>query len=713
MAQQKTKKTKKSPSNQNSPLKAGRVARWAGNTTKSGLETLVKTGKYTIKAANPISDAVSYGRSLKNIILGRKKEGKRTGYHIRDGAFKKGLENYLGNAKQGKFLGNGDLSNVLFKTGIVASGLYFPLLGMRAGIGAGSYLGKELITTKPMKWTLPRLVSLGRPAYWTLEKLLRIKEKKLTKALSRKNIRSKLDSLDDKKYEKIQPYIMDAAIGLRGYGTLIGTKWLAGIAENLTGKVEKNSKWGIIRKPFGLASRLSGFTKNAVSDYISLKLASRGYHNVDMSMPDKDTYKNFKKYFKDQRYVADIKDAGIDTLIGFQGIFDLVKGGLNKAANSVVNAGKSSYDYWKDRSLIDDAGKGLDSIKDTYNSTSNAVKNFSLDNQLKDIKNYLVGEDFKNDFVKFGKNLGEKLHKLGIVIYKDGSDTLLINPQDRYAVLVVGHDKNSPHPQGAGNDRLVANQARNLDSLTDLGFPMRNITIMSPQGDASLNSSGYPEGDYELRSAYQWDGKIGNTENLAQVLEEYGKKVDSNDIFVLHFVSHGGNDSAGHSYMDLMNGNELVKDTKLAEIVKPIEGGLELYLITGCESGDFAKNTSNGNNIIVTAAKPNQDAIVAHSGKAIDTYLMNELKKFGLHTQTSREDIKHMLVKAGFPYRDNHGGIIVQQQDPQVGQNGITTGSKPWFNFPDFMDNVIEKAGDGIKSSYDYLKKQYHKIKRM
>jgi len=607
---------------------------------------------------------------------------------------------------------------VLFKTGIVASGLYFPLLGMRAGIGAGSYLGKELVTTRPMKAVLPRLVSLGKPAYWTLDKLLRLdKDKKtLTKALSRKNIRAKLDSLDDKKYEKIQPYIMDAAIGLRGYGTLIGTKWLAGIAENLTGKVEKNSKWGIIRKPFGLASRLSGFTKNAVSDYISLKLASRGYHNVDMSMPDKDTYKNFKKYFKDQRYVADIKDAGIDTLIGFQGIFDLAKGGLNKAVNSVVNSAKSSYDYWKGRSLIDDAGKGLDSIKEAYDNTSNAVKNFSLDNQLKDIKNYLEGKDFKNDSVKFGTDLGEKLHKSGIVIYKDVSDTLLINPQDRYAVLVVGHDKNSPHPQGAGNDRLIANQARILDSLTDLGFPMKNITVMSPQGDASLNSSGYPEGDYELRSAYQWNGKIGSIENLTRVLEDYGKKVDSNDIFVLHFVSHGGNDKMGHSYMDLMNSSQNIKDTKLAEIVKPIEGGLELYLITGCESGDFAKNASNKDNIIVTAAKADQDAIVAtygqDRGKAIDTYLLDELKKFGLHTQTSREDIKHMLVKANFPYRDNHGGIIVQQQDPQVGQNGITTGSKPWFNFPDFMDNVIEKAENGIKASYDYLKKQYHKIKR-
>ena len=71
----------------------------------------------------------------------------------------------------------------------------------------------------------------------------------------------------------------------------------------------------------------------------SLKLASKGYHNVDMSIPDKDTYEKFKDYFKNHRYVADVKDAGVDTLIGAQGIFDLVKGGFNKAVEDFESLG--------------------------------------------------------------------------------------------------------------------------------------------------------------------------------------------------------------------------------------------------------------------------------------------------------------------------------------------------------------------------------------
>ena len=97
--------------------------------TSKGLELAVDTAVNAAYAANPLRDVNNFFTSA---------------YHlVKD---KWSWKEYKTGLKKGKFLGKGNLANVLFTTGIVASGIYPTLLGLRAGIGAASYLGKRYLT---------------------------------------------------------------------------------------------------------------------------------------------------------------------------------------------------------------------------------------------------------------------------------------------------------------------------------------------------------------------------------------------------------------------------------------------------------------------------------------------------------------------------------------------------------------------------------------
>ncbi len=630
--------------NKRTRTKTGRLIRKAIGST---LETTIKTVYHGALAANVVSDAVSYTKSA--------------GKLVKHAVSPKKWGNYFSNLKKGKFLGEGDLANVLFKTGLVMTGTYIPLLGVRAGIGGTSYLAKKALTSKFLAPKVAR--SLHMPITSSLvEKLYGLKRGTIRDKLNEENIYSGLEKLRDDKYfrKTAFPHMMDAAIGLRGYGSLIGTKWIAAIAERLAKGVEDNTKWRFNRKIAGGIRKGAEVVKNVASDYLSLKIFSGGVRRMKyVGAPDVDLVDyikepdriktDLKAYYKSGNLTNDLKETGWDTLLGLTSALDFVK-------NVVSAPFKGAYKL----------GKHI---------ATGGVKE-----DIEYLKEYTDQEEYKGDAMEAIKATPGKLWDAAKTAYYDIADTLWINPQEKYALLIAGHDKQS------NNDFVTAVHAKAYKQLLELGFEDENIVVMSPNGMSSLNTTGYPHGDQEIRQAYRsatyaGESTIGSEANLKDALAEIAEKVDGNDVFVMHTIAHGHNDGQ-NSYFGLRNDQDTVTDKELAKYAKGIDGGREIYLIESCHSGGFAKHLGQQGDIGIGTSAPDQVSVGFNNGTAMSTYFLDALKeRGGLGTYTTYHDIRDALITAGKPFREDHGGSIyyqheVDSQNPQIGNNGDVNGTR-------------------------------------
>ncbi|MBU0615640.1 MAG: hypothetical protein KJ601_06110, partial [Nanoarchaeota archaeon] len=225
------------------------------------LETLVEAGKQALHAANPLRDIKNTYVAAKNLVKERPT-----------------WEKYKENLKQGKFLGEGNLATLLFNTGMVATGMYVPLLVTRAAIGAGAYLGKEAISHDKTRGTIADVVDKLSCVPAAVGACVGVPYAETRKALSKYNTNNALKKLHDDDYfkQKVFPVALEAAIGLKGYGTLVGAKYGAKIGGKLAEKVHENSRWKGARYIADKVGKGLGIASNFFGDVLSALVFKHG-----------------------------------------------------------------------------------------------------------------------------------------------------------------------------------------------------------------------------------------------------------------------------------------------------------------------------------------------------------------------------------------------------------------------------------------------------
>ena len=592
-------------------ITANKIAEAGGK----GLELLVHTGVNAAYAANPLRD-------VKNFFV--------SGYNIA----KEGIswKKYKAELKKGKFLGKGNLANMLFTTGIVASGIYPGLLALRAGIGAGAYLGKRYLTTdknveRMSSFTEKRKKSLSRLG----KTFLGIPRDKIENYLSKKNIEKELKLLRNDSYyrQKALPTVMDAAIAAKGYSGLIGFKWLSGALSKGSAKVEQSTKSTLIRKIAKAGAKTTGFTRNIFSDTLSaLVFASGAYHLHE-------------------------------------------NGTLAKLAS----------------------GKYYDDAKENIEYASSG-------DLIKDIKAYFSEGKYKKDIAKVVSGAADDVAAFVKAQFKAAAQkaeqvvqdpvAAIINPEEKYAVVVAGYDAEGTGFFGMGpktNERFLMEQCQIYHDLLDMGFEPENIRVLIPGGlDPKHSDSHYPEGWEELKKAYSDDSYSHNaTEaNLEKILRGMSTKVDGNDTFVFYLTTHGNEglefddktyEFRRPSYAAINNGRDQVHDYELAEYAKGIEGGREIYFIDSCHSGGFAKELGKGNDVCIAACRKDQPAVMHMNGDSAGSYFIEELKKNGgIDTSTSYEKVKTCLKSAMKKFKSSWArwNSTAQAQTPIYGNQSRT-----------------------------------------
>ena len=653
---------------------------------RAGLEGVVKAvptaGRAVVeglRAANPIEDVKKVYAAGKNLVSN-----------------KVDWKEYKAGAKKGKFLGKGNLATTLFYGGAVATGIYPALLGLRFGLGASGYAGKEVLTNDYVADKVSRFVDKRMYLKKGAEKVLGIKNGALQKGLTRRKIRNKIKKLenDDFYRKNVQPYIIDGAIGIKGYGSLIGTKWIAGMAEKGAEKLKKNTS---SKRLTGLAAKVAagaGFVSNFAGDYISLSLGSHGIQDVvhDVSLDDVKAVPgkvaNAYHYTVDGELMADVKDKYQD-----------VKGAVNTGvAFATSGMWKDMYHYAKSGDLFDDitdtGKKGWAFANGVKDSVTDGVKDgwdkgkyvFSGD-AFNDIKSYFGDGKFVPDIVGFGNDMVASAGNLVMRGVYDAADVVGINESEQYAVLISGYDRHhrsffdfNPYPT---NDMFTSEMIRAHNQITEMGIPQENIIVMTPDGTYSMDPSGrfYPSGASDLRHAMESQdfSNKGSEANLKDALALMADKVDGNDTFCLYLTAHGLSDYNDNSEVGLQNGSETLYDHELAEYCKNINGGRELYFIGACQSGGFADKLGKGNDIAVSTSDQGQNSIGDLYGQMVGPYFFKRLKERGGLQDCTPGDVRACLIEGTKDFKEEHSGpsryaYEIRNQNPQYGHNGNVGG---------------------------------------
>ena len=582
---------------------------------QKGLEVLVNTGINAVHAANPIRDAKNFAKSA---------------YHlVKD---KLDWKEYKAGLKKGKFLGKGNLANVLFTTGIVASGMYPALLGLRAGIGATSYIGKRALTTDKIKKKIVNFCDKHKTKFSRLGKtFLGIPRYKIENYLSKYNVQNEINKLKDDTYyrQKVMPAVMDAAIAAKGYAGIVGFKWLAKALDKTASKIEKNSGNKYVKGLARRAAKIGGFAKNASGDLLSAMIFASGANHL-------------------------YETGALERAVNGEMYKDV------KEKVNYVSSGEATRDvqaYFSQHQYADD-------IVETVNGTASEVANY--------VK------------AKF-QSTQESVQQAAAEVVNDSPVAAVINPEEKYAVLVAGYDAEHTGFFGTGpktNERFLMEQCKVYHDLLEMGFEPENIRVLIPGGlDPKHSDSHYPEGWEALKKAYADDSYSHDAteDNLERVLRGMSGKVDGNDTFMFYMTTHGNEglefDDATYkfkrpSYAAINNGRDDVHDYELADYCSGIEGGKEIYFIDSCHSGGFAKEIGRGDDICITACKKDQPAVMHMNGDSLGSYFVEEMKQNGgIDNDTSYGSVKENLKSALRKFKSTWGRYdhTAQEQTPVVG----------------------------------------------
>ncbi len=656
---------------------------------KLGLEGIVKAaptaGKAVVeglRAANPIKDVQKVYTAGKNLV-----------------SDKVDWSEYKAGAKKGKFLGKGNLATGLFYGGAVATGIYPALLGLRFGLGAAGYTGKEVLSNDYVADKVSGFVDKRMYLKKGAEKVLGIKNGALQKNLTKRKIRKGIKNLEDDDFyrSKVQPYIIDGAIGMKGYGSMIGTKWIAGMAEKGAEKIKKNTSGRIRAGMAGLVATSAGFVNNFAGDYISLSLGSHGIQDVvsdvkDIEMEDVKAVpgkvKNGVAYVTDGELVKDVKNeyegvkqkimAGKALWDGrvFQGLYHYAKSGA--LFSDVKDMGKQSWAF-----AGDTKDSVVDGVKDGWDKGKYAFGGEMVD----DVKSYFSEGKYLDDAKEFGNDMVASVADTIERGAYDVASVAGINQSEQYAILISGFDRHhrnfmsfSPYPT---NDMFTSEMIRAHNHMVEMGIPQENIIVMTPNGPHSMDPSGqfYPSGADQLRNAMknQDFSNIGSEANLEKALAQMANKVDANDTFCLYLTAHGTSNFNDNSEVGLKNGREYLHDSELVKYSKNIKGGRELYFTGACQSGGFADKLCKGNDVAVSTSDQGQNSIGTLYGQMVGPYFFNRIKENGGLAKCTPGDLKSCLIDGTSDFKKDVGttgryGSVVRAQNPQFGHNGNVSG---------------------------------------
>ncbi|MBW2987412.1 caspase family protein [Candidatus Woesearchaeota archaeon] len=627
-----------------------------GGAIGSGLETLARAGYHGLHAANPFRDASNF---------------LKAGYHLLKD--EKSLKEYFSEAKKGKFLGKGNLSTVAFYGGLVASGLYLPLLVTRAAIGAGGYVGKSMLTTDYVKNKVVGFLDRNKKYISRLGSILGLNRGNTERALSKRNM-EKLFAIikDDKLYrQKIAPYVMDAAIGLKGYASLVGAKWFSGTIGKGAEKLAKNTKYKSLRFLANKVAGVGNFGKNASGDLLSLLVAIQGGTHFAAHGPDgfMDDLKQKYHYVKDGKFIDDAKNY-------VAGLFGFEKRGPEHFREYRFVPPRDDDSDRPDRHEPERPYEERPSEPERHGPEERPAEPERPEPERRPSRPDPFPFPEFPEFPEFDKPEPERHHEREHGreyrrhdpippeermkdINNHPADTPLPDnhtPQEKYAVVVAGFDAEHKYSTIFGGygpltrERFLIEQVRIYNQLLEQGFKKENIYVLIPDGlDPKNPTSHYPEGFENLREAYRdYSYSHDATEaNLERILRHMGKKVDSNDTFVLYLSTHGNLHrdysyngdgdftTRENSFAALDNGKDKLHDWELRNYAKGINGGREVYIINACHSGHFAKTMGVGRDIAFAASMMHQPGVLDDKGYSYATFLLDALKsKGGLNSNT-------------------------------------------------------------------------------
>jgi hypothetical protein len=622
-----------------------------GKAARATLETVIETTKHAISAANPIKDIKNTYTAAKNIW-----NNKPT------------WEKYKANLKEGKFLGEGNLATLMFNTGIVATGMYVPLLVTRAAIGGGAYLGKEAVSHDATRGKVAGLVDMLSVVPAAAGSMIGVPYQTTRNALSKDKTDKFLRKLKDDQYfkEKVFPIALDAAIGMKGYGTIVGAKYGAKIGGKLAEEIEANTKWNPIKYTAGIVGAGLGIVSNFFGDVLSALVFKQGVQNVqgDVVAACKGEYNDEAvgavKYVKDGEMVEDVKNyfASHNYLKDASRAATFVGNGVLDFAKNVANKGLDSAKYVFCGDLKDDV---VNSYKYTFKG--------GLEGDVKEGYDYVTSVEPLKDLAAIAGNFGMK-------VATDVGELVGINPEERYAVVVAGFDwdekcgifgtSSRPNPQWFMNETCKA-----YTDLLEMGFKPENIRVLSPD-EAPRDTSYFKAtaGYNQFRAALD-DGSYNHDAtraNVTKTLEDMARKVDGNDVFVMYAGTHGNTNFNGDSYISLDNGNQRMNWKELKKASDGIDAGREIYVVDACHSGDFTGLADETHEESVAASKDSQVAYSDTYGDSFARYFITELKKIGLSRDMPDSAIKSAADIA--MNRFKRGNFAARNQIAQYGSGG-------------------------------------------
>ncbi|MBW3013541.1 caspase family protein [Candidatus Woesearchaeota archaeon] len=659
----------------------------AGRAAGAGLDLLARAGYNGLHAANPVRDVKAFLTAGYNLVRG-------------DWSIKK----YKEELKQGKFLGKGNASTLLFYGGMFAAGFYVPLLVTRALIGAGGYIGKEAITYKHVRKNLVNILDESKESIARLGSILGIDKEKTKKVFSKQNLESFFKKLKDDNFyrNKVAPYVLDAAIGLKGYASLVGAKWFSGTVGKAAEKLAKSTKSKYIKGVAGKIAKVGNFGKNASSDLLSLLVGIQGgYHlyssGVAESAVNGELFEDVKKkvqyvtsgeIFDDAKHYTTVELPNMARMYVASGVDS-----FNRFVADIFGIQpRRPFDPHVPPPYVppdDEPGRGHGREPDRPYGPERPSEpdrpGRDRDRDSPDIPPFPDFPDFGRDHDRDGGDRGRDRHepetnppldKMKDINNGPADAPVADNgtPSEKYAVVVAGYDAEHRFADFFGSygprsrERFLLEQIRIYNQLLDLGFKKENIRVLIPDGLNPKNpASHYPDGFDKLKEAYR-DTSYNHdaTEaNLERTLAEMAKKVDSNDVFVLYLSTHGnlhrsyGTDADGNfaarenSFAAIDNGKDIVHDHELARYVRGINGGRELYLVDACHSGHFAKELGRGRDIVMTASMMHQPGVMDEDGYSFGIAFFDELKKKGLTVDTKVKTIFDSLAEGMKKYKQH------------------------------------------------------------
>jgi len=638
----------------------------------TGLNTARKAAWEGVVAANPLKD-------IKNFF--------EAGYNLC--TTKPSWQNYKKHLKEWNILGDGDLAKVLFYSALAINPLAYPFLaGIRFATAAGAYTGKEIATSDKVRPGLAKFINKHKKKISLVGAPFGVDRRSIESKLSRASVDRALRTLKDDKVfrEHMYPIAIHTAIGLKGYGGLVGGAYLTWLTSKTANKISNNSRWGPVRWLSGKVGKYSGKTSNLLANLVPISMLANGFpdhrgfkltelvkgeYNDDIREGVHAAAEDIKgkyDYVASGEILTDAKDYVTDELLGDS--WDVACAGAGLAKDGIVKGAGMAWDGTK----YVFTGPMVQDVKDVAEATANTYKYVRSGEVFADLGNFVT-----NDIPQIALNAAKDLAW-------DALEVVGLDQEERYAVIACGFDYDprcGPFGmfQRSNPNWFLTESCKVYNDLLEMGFKPENIKVLSPNdldraGHHVTSLPGYEKFEDAFDdNSYDHDA---TERNLAKVIKDVGSQVDGNDVFMLYVTTHGNttggiwDDSEPMSYFMLDCGDERVTEKELDKMVDCIQAGREFYIVEACHSGTFARIADGPNEEAIGVSRRDQVAYSDRYGNSLGRYFIKELKLAGMEKGKSDEEIKDILKKSLDKWRRDDGiGSHRYTQKPQYGSGGV------------------------------------------